>query len=148
MWDLKTGRELHTLKAHCTSGLALTPDGIVRHYLWRKGLSVWDLNVGRELRKLKGHSDSALSIALTSDGQQMVTVGGCAWPKDCKVKVWDLKAGRVTRRLTGHSENIHDVKLCDNDRQLVSASSDKTIKLWGLDSGTSCEYQGALCCSC
>ena len=43
--------------------------------------------------------------------------------------------GRELRTLSGHSERVRDVALSEDGRRAVSASDDKTLKVWDLESG-------------
>jgi WD40 repeat protein len=44
--------------------------------------------------------------------------------------------GRLLRTLTKHSDSVQAVAITPDGKQVVSASSDNTLKLWDLESGT------------
>ena len=91
VWDLDTGRALHTLEGHTADveAVAATTDGErVVSGSRDHTLKVWDLNTGRVLRTLEGHSASVLGLAVTADGKRAVSA---SWDKT--LKVWDLDSG-------------------------------------------------------
>jgi WD40 repeat protein len=45
--------------------------------------------------------------------------------------------GRVLRSLGGHSDNVSGVAVTADGKRAVSASSDKTVKVWDLYTGSS-----------
>ncbi|RCJ30609.1 hypothetical protein A6770_21220 [Nostoc minutum NIES-26] len=79
---------------------------------------------------LQSHTSSVESVAVTSDGQQVVSASS-----DKTLKVWELKSGKLLRTLSGHTELIWGVVVTPNGQQVISASRDKTLKVWELKSG-------------
>lgn len=49
------------------------------------------------------------------------------------VKIWDSYTGEIMRTLEGHTEGISDIAWSNDGHYIASASDDKTIRIWGLD---------------
>jgi len=81
-------------------------------------------------KTLSGHSDSVWSVALSPDGQTLVSGS-----QDQTIKVWHLDTGKLLRTLAGHSQAVWSIALSPDGKTLASGSSDNTIKLWNLSSG-------------
>jgi len=82
------------------------------------------------LRTLRGHTAAVFSVALSADGQTLVSGS-----LDKTIKVWNLSTGKEIRTLTGHTDAIWSVVLSADGRTLVSGSLDQTIKVWNLSTG-------------
>src|ERR1035441_1600637 len=68
VWELETGRELHTLAGHINdvNAVAVTPDGRRAVSASDDGtLKVWELETGRELHTLAGHTNWVTAPAPT-----------------------------------------------------------------------------------
>lgn len=76
---------------------------------------------------LFGHTDAVWAVALTQDGQTLVSASA-----DKTIKVWNLETGKVKATLTGHTDTVRAIALASNDQTLISASGDKTIKIWDM----------------
>ncbi|MEH2295548.1 MAG: hypothetical protein V7K31_21260, partial [Nostoc sp.] len=85
---------------------------------------------GRLLRTLKGHSDSVNAVAITPNGQQVISASF-----DKTLKVWNLATGEELFTLKGHSDSVNAVAITPNGQQVISASFDKTLKVWNLATG-------------
>ncbi len=48
-----------------------------------------------------GHTDSVFSLAITPNGEYIVSGGG-----DKTIKLWDINSGKCIKTLDGHSENV------------------------------------------
>lgn len=78
-------------------------------------------------RTLTGHTNSVWAVAISRDGQTLVSGS-----EDNTIKVWNLKTGQLNQTLTGHSDTVRSVALSPDGQTLASGSGDKTIKVWNL----------------
>jgi hypothetical protein len=88
IWDVSSGRELHTLTGHNDTvwGVRFIGDGArVVTAGWDQSVRVWDSNRAFELTALRGHSDRVLGVAVSPDGGRVAAAGG----RDLTVRVWD-----------------------------------------------------------
>ena len=79
---------------------------------------------------LTGHSDVVWSVALSPDGQTLVSSSG-----DQTIKLWNLQTGKLLRTLSGHSGTVWSIAISSDGQTLASGSSDNTIKIWKLGTG-------------
>ncbi len=49
--------------------------------------------------------------------------------------MWDVIQGSQIKKFLGHSEKINSVSLTSDNKILVSASDDKLVKVWNINSG-------------
>ena len=77
-----------------------------------------------------GHSDSVNAVAISPDGQTLVSGSD-----DKTIKVWNLHTGELRHTLTGHSNSVYCVAISPDGKTIISGSSDKTIKVWNLYTG-------------
>ncbi|MEH2400170.1 serine/threonine-protein kinase [Nostoc sp.] len=77
-----------------------------------------------------GHSQAVLTLAISPDGQILVSGSN-----DNTIKVWNLKSGKEILTLAGHSSQVNSVAVSLDSQTLVSGSYDKTIKIWNLKTG-------------
>ncbi|MET0395446.1 MAG: NB-ARC domain-containing protein [Longimicrobiaceae bacterium] len=128
VWDLESGREVHSLEGHthAVQAVAVTPNG--RYAV--SDLKVWDLERGRNVRDLKGYTGEITALAITPDGRHAVS--SC---KDKKLRVWNLESGREVRTVEADTDELSAVAITPNGRYVVSGSTDRTLKVWDLESG-------------
>jgi WD40 repeat protein len=94
---------------------------------------VWDLASGRLEHTLEGRTGGVNAVAVTADGQRIVSSGG----GDGTVRVWDLASGRLERTLEGHTLGVMAVAVtADGQRIVSSGGGDGTVRVWDLASGT------------
>ena len=79
------------------------------------------------LRTLNGHTDKVNSVAISPDGQ--ILVSGSA---DKTIKVWNLQSGELIRTLREHSDEVNSISISVDGQNIVSGSGDTTIRVWNL----------------
>jgi len=94
---------------------------------------------------LQGHRGWVTGIATTFEQSNMVV--SCS--RDKKLMVWELtgdaegSVGYARRSMGGHSEAVQAVVLSSDGQFALSASWDKTMRLWDLNTGaTARTFQG------
>jgi len=94
---------------------------------------------------LSGHRGWVTSIATTYEQSNLVVSSS----RDKKVMIWELTpeaesgVGYARKSLSGHSEPVACVVLSSDGQFALSASWDKTLRLWDLNTGASVRtFQG------
>jgi WD40 repeat protein len=82
------------------------------------------------LQLLKEHSDWVSALAISPDGQTLVSGSF-----DKTINVWHLPTGELIHTLSQHSKGVLCLAISPDGQTLASGSFDETIKLWRLDTG-------------
>ena len=85
----------------------------------------WQRQAYLELMTLRGHLGEVLGVALSPDGQRMVTGS-----RGRTAKVWEAASGKELFTLKGHSSWIPSVVLSPDGQRIATASGDHTAKVW------------------
>lgn len=85
----------------------------------------------RCLRTLEGHSGGVRCLAVSPDGEYIVSGSS-----DKTVKIWRWQTGEAVLTLEGHQSGVLAVAFSPDGEMVASGSGDKTIKLWSVESGT------------
>ncbi|MEO1006017.1 MAG: hypothetical protein AAFW67_09235, partial [Cyanobacteria bacterium J06638_38] len=83
----------------------------------------------REQYSFNDHQAEVTSVAISSDGQYLVSGSS-----DNTVKLWDVKDKSVIHTFEGHQAEVTSVAISRDGRYLVSGSGDSTVKLWDIKS--------------
>jgi len=89
----------------------------------------WQRQSHLALSTFQGHLAGVTSVALSRDGQHLVTGGA-----DRTVKVWEVASGRELFTLQGTAP-IASVAFSRDGQRIVIGSSDQTAKVWEPASG-------------
>ena len=93
-------------------------------------LSLEQIKSFRKTIVLTGHSSWVDSVAISQDGQTLVSGS-----YDNTIKLWDLSTGKSIHTLVGHSSSVYSVAMSPDKKIVVSGSDDGTIKLWNTATG-------------
>ena len=90
------------------------------------------LNMDGELipnLQLEGHEFTVWSLAITQDGQTIISGG-----QDATIRLWDISSGKEIHKFVGHDGPVYGLVLMPNDNRLVSiADKDLAVKIWDIE---------------
>lgn len=92
---------------------------------------------GNLLWNISGHSSSVTAVAVTPNGQKIISGSS-----DKTVKVWDATTGENLLTFNGHSNSVGSaaalatqVAVSPDGRKVISSSHDKIVKMWDITTG-------------
>jgi WD40 repeat protein len=101
---------------------------------------LWDLESGKMHRAFRRHTAPVLALAVSADGQQVLSGGGTLTgmatekaPVDCTLRLWGVERGTEQARLTGHTAPIQAVAFVPGKDRAISCAADGTVREWDLD---------------
>jgi WD40 repeat protein len=86
--------------------------------------------------QLTGYFSEVYALAISADGQWLVSGHGDITHVDDAIKVWRLSDGKLIHNLLGHSHWVYSVVLTADGETIISGSLDGTIQWWQLTTGT------------
>ncbi|MBD0346193.1 MAG: WD40 repeat domain-containing protein, partial [Coleofasciculus sp. Co-bin14] len=130
-WDIKTKKQLFTLRGHQdeVTAVTVTSDDKLISGSKDKTLKVWNLKNRKLLFSLTGHDGWITAVTVTPDGKQLISSS-----RHGTIKVWNLETEQEELPLTGHEDKVTAVVITPDGKHLISASFDKTLKVWDLSS--------------
>ena len=132
LWDVRTGRELQTLRGHRNwiNNVSFSPDGrTLASSSNDDTIRLWDVRTGRELQTLRGHTHYLIRVSFSPDGRTLVSSGG----GDLTVRLWDVVTGQQ-QVLTGHKDWVYSISFSPDGRTLASSDAGGAIHLWDVRS--------------
>ncbi|MBW4691785.1 MAG: caspase family protein [Lyngbya sp. HA4199-MV5] len=108
--------------------VSFSPDGqILASASWDTSVKLWRIFDGKELRTFQ-HKSKVYSISFSSNGQMLASGG------EQGINVWKVMDGKLITKISGHSNSVNSVSFNRKNNLIISASDDKTIRIWNLDS--------------
>ncbi len=81
-------------------------------------------------RTLSGHTDTVWSVALSQDGQTLVSGS-----QDNTIKVWNPTTGELSRTINAQADSVRAVSVSADGKTLAAGNGDNSVKVWDLPSG-------------
>ncbi|GAB4276669.1 MAG: hypothetical protein Fur0025_02020 [Oscillatoriaceae cyanobacterium] len=150
LWDLDSKQQITALKGNdwivlSVWSIAFSPDGKIlasAHHA-DSTVKIWNLENGQLLRTLRGHVWAVESVAISPDGQTVVSGS-----LDSNIKIWNLKNGQLIQTLNGpadspfsmvqswfSSHSIWSIAISPDGTRLASGGAEQPIKIWNLKTG-------------
>ncbi|MDE5898967.1 MAG: caspase family protein [Treponemataceae bacterium] len=132
IWDMASGREVHTLSGHSISVTSVSWSSDGKHIasgIW-DAIIIWDASKGREVSTLSEHSNGVNSVSWSPNGKYIASGN---W--DATIKIWDIASGKGVYTRSEHSHRVNSVSWSPDGKYIVSGSNDKTVKIWDIASG-------------
>ncbi len=161
LWDLQTGELDITFygPTDIISDVLFVIDGGFKEVIassWDGSISFWDVETGVPSFSFKGHNDQVQTMAISPDGEYLVTGTGNTGndifsadsdsSNDTSVWVWDLYYRGVINGFSGHENWVWDVAYSPDGLYGVSGSGplnlpakDATVRIWDITSGVQLE---------
>jgi WD40 repeat protein/serine/threonine protein kinase len=159
LWDTQTGVMLTRFVGYNDRflGVAFSPDG--QYLLATSGniggneielardasqdTSVWlfDLMTRSQSGMISGFDDWVWSLAVSDDGQRLVTGSGpLRMPDDgstpdTAVRLWDIATQDLLLTMTGHTNTVEGVAISPEGTRIVSGGWDRYVILWDAQTG-------------
>ena len=130
LWAARTGERLAAFAGHANyiTACAFMADG--KRFASASSdrtLRVWDPETHQVTSLLAGHTAEVFACAFA--GKFLVSASD-----DRTLRWWNALTGACLATLTGHTDEIHSVAFAADGTRIVSASHDKTLRLWVLQS--------------
>jgi WD40 repeat protein len=92
---------------------------------------MWDLESGTVVKRFMGHTDTVGGLAVSEDGNSLVTGSD-----DYTVRLWDVrgeeKPAKPLKTFTGHEVGIWSVSLSADGRRALSGDGGGAVFVWNL----------------
>ncbi len=140
IWDVATGRRRKEVKGpgKVVQAVAVSPDGARIAAVEKDDgiVAIAQTNTGAEIASWRvGRAGiTKKALAYSPDGRRLAGSGEDAQ----KIDICDAQTHQRTARLAGHTGAVYSVAFSPDGRRLVSASNDRTVRVWDVDTGT-CE---------
>ncbi|KAI0186162.1 hypothetical protein EV127DRAFT_188087 [Xylaria flabelliformis] len=139
VWNTRTNQLVGSLRTlEWVSGIAFSPNGSNLVSFSDKIIKMWDIVVLEELAKqgleeksfirhFKGHKTPVRSVALTSDGQWVLSgsVGG-------EVLIWDRNTGEPRFGFRGHKKPVDFITASPTGDYFATGSSTGAVRIWSF----------------
>lgn len=90
-------------------------------------MKFFSLEKGKELTEIRAHQTGILALAVSPDGNTLVSSG-----EDAGINFWDLQTGKFEFKIIDHVSSVTSLAIAPNGQVLVSGSLDG-IKVWRFD---------------
>lgn len=132
VWEIATGRMVHSLPADARQVTAIATGSSGRHVLsggFEGALRVFELESGRLVHSMT-QPGRVLAVAADPGGERLASGGD-----DGVVRVFRFEGGALEVQLRGHTGPVNDVVFSADGQTLVSAGDDRTIRVWYVRAG-------------
>jgi WD40 repeat protein len=134
VWDVSSGRLKRTIAMkpnNDVNAVACFPDGKRVATGGIEGISLWEIETGELKRSLPTDNSATLDLAVTPDGQTIVSGSF-----DTLLRLWDLRTWKVKQTFADHRSEIRATKLSADGKMLATYTGGrKEAYLWDLEGG-------------
>lgn len=128
VWNMATGRSIHTLRGHTSTVRCLKMSDAKTAISGSRDttLRVWDLESGTCKNVLVGHQASVRCLAIHGD----YVVSGSY---DTTARIWSISDGKCLKTLSGHFSQIYAIAF--DGKKIATGSLDTSVRIWDPNTG-------------
>lgn len=133
IWDLTTGKEVHTLRGHTDQVWGVVFHPTLRQVIstsWDDTARVWDLAEGKEIKRFT-HPKDVNGCTINREGTQLLVA--C---DDGAAYLWNYNTGEEIKRFPGHTNYVYSVAFAPDGRHIATGSADRSARVYDLSAGT------------
>ena len=141
IWDVESGKELLTSKGFVPQ---FSHDGKKYVTTSEETIHVWDTASGKELRQWAKPAGSIRDVALSENGNIIVTVhvteradptrAGVTF-EDTITRIWDGESGKEMHALENYVGYPSAVALSPDGKKLITRRGENVVRIWDTESG-------------
>ncbi len=128
LWTLDGALERTFEVGHSVFRIAAMPDGV--HFVvgtWPNEVRLYHVD-GTLVHTFKGHTDFVNAVAVTPDGQHIISGA-----HDKRVIVWSVASKSLVSTCIGHTSYVDAVAAMPDGKRFLSGSEDSTVRVWRLN---------------
>ena len=145
IWELSTGTEIMTFKAHSgeVDSIKISPDGKIIAAGLDDNIRIWDSTTGNEIMSFKTHEKRVDSIEISPDGKIIATGSGAT------IRLWDSTTGNELYHMISEIDVFISLgiftplnrikKQClfkfSPDGKLFAVNRGTHVELWNINQG-------------
>ena len=140
LWDVNTGKLLHTLTGHTGKyfNVVFSPDGqklLIASWHYSNepthNINLWDVNSGELLHTFTGDM-GGLKAVFSADGQTLATIPH--WSGS--INLWHVETGTLQHTLMTDAYRFNDAVFSPDGQTLISSDPDGNVLMWDVKTGT------------
>jgi WD40 repeat protein len=133
LWDLRSGKLIHTFNGHSDhiSAVAVSPDlRIALTASWDGTAILWSVRTAERLRSFRVSSTWVTSAVFSKDGTRLLF-----GTLESAVKLVDARTGAVIRVFNAQSRYVESVAFSPDEQAVVAGGDGNIAQLWDVSSG-------------
>jgi WD40 repeat protein len=133
IWDSSNFELLIYLPINCGKVRRIAIDALGEHFALacQDGtIRVFETAFFNEIHTFQAHEGGTTAIVFNPINEHELFSGG----KDAHICLWNWRQEKCLKNIPAHNYVVYDLKVNPSENLLFSASRDKTIKLWNLES--------------
>src|SRR6185437_10636944 len=132
LWSTSGVKKTRWLPERYGIRLTFAPDGktLACHDATSSEIRLWDVAAGRQLQRRPGHDTSVHTLAISPDGQ--IIVSGDYQPA---LRLWDTATGKPLLAMKGDDDWTYACLFSPDGKQMISAGVVGTFQVWDVATG-------------